>query len=123
MHFRTRNNVIQVIRTTYDPDTRKGKNAIVGRMNKLNPVISDELREALSADEIRETETWLAGRSRITSLQNELSARSLPDAIEKAAAWLSTADDPDAAKLIYADILQAWQTLRRVAKKQELSDA
>lgn len=80
-------------------------------MNKLNPTISDDLREALSPDEIRENETWLAGRSRIASLQNELSARALPDAIQKAAGWLSAAENLDEARLVYAEILQAWQTL------------
>ena len=37
MHFRERNQIVQIIRTKYDAATKKGKNEIVGRMNKANP--------------------------------------------------------------------------------------
>jgi hypothetical protein len=118
MHFRTRNNVIQVIRTTYDPVTQKGKNEIVGRINKLNPTLADDLRAALDPGEIKEAETWLAGRLRMTTLQNELTARSLPEAILKTAEWLALAENHDDARLLFAEMLSAWQKLRRAAKQQ-----
>ena len=59
MHFRERNQVVQIIRTKYDAATKKGKNEIVGRLTKANPKISDELKAALTPEERKEVAAWI----------------------------------------------------------------
>ena len=54
MHFRERNQIVQIIRTKYDAALKKGKNEIVGRLVKANPKISDELAAALTKEERKE---------------------------------------------------------------------
>ena len=51
MHFRERNQIVQIIRTKYDAVSKKGKNEIVGRLVKANPQLTDELTAALTKDE------------------------------------------------------------------------
>ena len=120
MHFRQRNNVIQIIRTVYDPVTKKGKNEIVGRMNRTRPEISDDLRLALTAEEIREVENWLDGRLRLEHLQAEMAARTLPDAMHKATQWLTNPDNEEDARRLFIDIQQAIHQLRRAANLASL---
>lgn len=63
MHFRERNRVVQVIRTTYDRRTQKGRPEIVARLSKARPAITEDVRKACSADELREIEAWIAANS------------------------------------------------------------
>lgn len=120
MHFRQRNNVIQIIRTVYDPETKKGKNEIVGRMNRTRPEISDDLRQALTTEEIREVENWLDGRLRLEHLQAEMAARTLPDAMHKATQWLTNPYNKEDARRLFIDIQQAIHQLRRAANLASL---
>ncbi len=120
MHFRQRNNVIQIIRTVYDPETKKGKNEIVGRMNRTRPEISDDLRLVLTAEEIREVENWLDGRLRLEHLQAEMAARTLPDAMHEATQWLTNPDNEEDARRLFIDIQQAIHQLRRAANLASL---
>jgi hypothetical protein len=120
MHFRQRNNVIQIIRTVYDPETKKGKNEIVGRLNRTRPEISDALRDALSVEEIREVEEWLDGRLRLEHLQAELAARKLPDTMLLATQWLANPDNEEDARRVYIEIQQAVHNLRRSANQANL---
>ena len=115
MHFRQRNNVIQIIRTVYDPETKKGKNEIVGRLNRTRPAITDDLRETLTAEELREVENWINGRLRLEHLQAEIAARTLPDTMLLAAQWLSDPDNEEEARSLYVEIQQSMQKLRRAA--------
>ena len=54
MHFRERNQIVQIIRTKYDAAEKKGKNEIVGRLQKANPKLTDELTAALTKEERKE---------------------------------------------------------------------
>jgi hypothetical protein len=62
MHFRERGHLIQVIRTTYNPETKKGKPEIVARLRADTLAINKDGRKNLSADEMREVEAWIAAR-------------------------------------------------------------
>lgn len=113
MHFRTRNKIIQVIRTTYDADSKKGKNEIVARMPAANPQINDAMIESLSSSELQEVEQWLEGRTRLDSMQNELAARSLNETINKAAKWFAATSNKEEAQTVYAGINQAMRGLKK----------
>ena len=122
MHFRQRNNVIQIIRTVYDPETKKGKNEIVGRLNRTRPEISDDLRNTLTTEEVHEVEGWLDGRLRLEHLQAEIAARTLPDALLMATQWLTNPENEEEARNLFAEIQQAMQKLRRAANLAKLID-
>jgi len=120
MHFRLRKNVVQLIRTSYDPATKKPKTAVVGRMPLSQPKLSPELKSKLTEAEIAEAEEWIDGQYRMNSLKEELAARTLPESIAAAHRWFSrNADDPAAAAII-PQLLPALQALRKMLRKQGL---
>jgi hypothetical protein len=120
MHFRTRNNIIQVIRTTYDADTKKGKSVIVARMSAINPRINDAMIESLSSSELQEVEQWLEGQARLDGLKNELAAKTLNETINKAAKWLASTSNKEEGRALYTEINQAMVKLRRAVNKSGL---
>ncbi len=122
MHFRVRNNVVQVIRTTYDPETQKAKGEIVARMSRANPQISDEMRQSLSAAELTEAQRWIDGQHRLERLSAEHAAWTLADQIDQAARWIEETDDLAAAGSLMAQAQQSWLHLRVVAKRRQLGD-
>ncbi|MGQ0622867.1 MAG: hypothetical protein ACT4QA_23675 [Panacagrimonas sp.] len=63
MHFRERNRMVQVIRTTYDPARQKGRPEIVARLSKAKPAITDEVRKVCTPDELLEIQAWIAANS------------------------------------------------------------
>ena len=77
MHFRERGQVVQIIRTSYDSASKRGKNEIVGRLAKSNPKISDELKAALSGEELQEVTAWIGGHASLDRLKRELAVRNL----------------------------------------------
>ena len=120
MHFRLRKNVVQLVRTSYDPDRKKAKTTVVGRMPLSQPKLSPELKSKLTEAEIAETEAWIDGQYRMNSLKEELAARTLPESISAAHRWFSrNADDPAAAAII-PQLLPALQALRKMLRRQGL---
>ncbi|MFW5329387.1 hypothetical protein [Hydrogenophaga sp. ZJX-1] len=91
MHFRIRNRVIQVIRTTYDATTKKPKAQVLGTVNKLQPEISDELRLTCKPQELAELKAYIKNQQLLARLDLEMAARSLVTQMQKTAEWLDTA--------------------------------
>ena len=119
MHFRDRGQMVQVIRTKYDPSSKKGKNEIVGRLTKSNPSISDELKSALSAAERKEVEAWIAGNAGVVRLKTELAARTLQEQLALAEEWFANQKGDDA-RVLVAGLIPAWARLRNLLKRNGL---
>jgi hypothetical protein len=119
MHFRERGQIVQIIRTTYDQGSKKGKNEIVGRLMKNKPEISDALRKALSTEERREVETWIKSYASVMPLKRELAARTLPESLALAEDWFKGQKGDDA-RVLAAGIMTAWTHLRVVMKRNGL---
>lgn len=120
MHFRRRKNVVQLVRTSYDPAAKKPKATVIGRMPLRQPKLSPELKRKLTEAEIAETKAWIEGQHRMNSLREELAALTLPESIVLANRWFSrSADEPAAAALI-PQLLPALQSLRKTLRKQGL---
>lgn len=119
MHFRERGHVVQIIRTVYDADSKKGKNEIVGRLAKSDPKISAELQAVLTAEERQEAAAWIEGHASIERLKRELAARSLPGQLALAKEWFKDhkADD---ARILAATLMPAWFELRAELKRNGL---
>lgn len=122
MHFRLRQNVVQLIRTSYNPDTKRPKAVVVGRMPLKQPKLSPELKSKLTEDEIAEAEEWIDGQFRIDSLKEELAALTLPESISAAHRWFVRNADTPAAAAIILQLLPALQALRKMLRRQGLLD-
>ena len=119
MHFRERNQVIQIIRTKYDAATKKGKNEIVGRLPKANPKLSDELVAALTKEERKEVATWIEGYATVGRLKRELAVRTLQEQMALAQEWFAD-QKGDEARVLAASLMPAWARLRSTLKKSAL---
>lgn len=116
MHFRERNQIVQIIRTKYDAALKKGKNEIVGHLAKAKPKVTDELKAALTAEERKEVAAWIAGHGTVERLRQELAVRTLQENMTLAEAWFKeqTGDD---ARFLAASLVPAWTRLRVALKK------
>jgi hypothetical protein len=121
MHFRERGQSVQVIRTVYDADKKKGKNEIVGRLPLVNPEINAELEAVLSAEERKEVTAWIEGHATVGRLKRELAVRTLPEQLALAEAWF-TGNKGDDARVLAASLFRSWVKLRVLLKREGLID-
>lgn len=119
MQFRERGQVVQIIRTSRDARSKKGKNEIVGRLAKSNPQVSETLQAALSTEERKEVDSWLASHATLERLKRELAVRNLPEQMALAEAWFADQKD-DAARVLAATLIPAWVRLRVALKRNGL---
>ena len=120
MHFRLRKNIVQLVRTVYNRDTKKPRTVVVGRMPLKQPKLTPELKRKLTADEIAEAEEWIEGHHRMNSLKEELSALTLPESIAAANRWFSRNTDNPAALAILPQLLPEFIALRKLLRKNGL---
>lgn len=121
MHIRERGQIVQIIRTKYDAATKKGKNEIVGRMSKSKPQITTELKSALSAQELKEVNEWIASRATVDQLKRDLAVRTLAETMALAEQWFADHKGDDARQLAES-VVQAWFRLRSVLKKSGFAE-
>ena len=119
MHFRERDQIVQIIRTKYDAALKKGKNEIVGRLPKANPKITDELAAALTKEERKEVGAWIEGHAKVGRLRRELAVRTLQEQLTLAEQWFAEQKDDDA-RFLAASLVPAWARLRATLKKNNL---
>jgi hypothetical protein len=120
MHFRLRRNVVQLIRTLYDPATKKPKAVVIGRMPLRDPEVTPELKRMLTDAEIAEAEAWIDVNHRLNSLKEEFAALTLPESLALANRWFSrNADSPGAATIV-PQLVPEFQSLRRLLRKKGL---
>ena len=119
MQFRERGQIVQIIRTSRDSRSKKSKNEIVGRLAKSNPRVSETLQAALSAEERKEVDSWLASHASLERLKRELAVRNLPEQMALAEAWFADQQSDDA-RVLAASLLPAWHHLRGVLKRNGL---
>jgi hypothetical protein len=120
MHFRLRKNVVQLVRTSYNPLTKKPRTKVVGSMQLKQPELSKELKSKLTEDEIAEVEEWINGQFRTNSLKEELAALTLAESIATANRWLSRNADNPAAAAIALQVLPEFKALRKILRTRGL---
>lgn len=113
MHFRSRNRVIQVIRTTYDPDTKKPKAQVLGTLDKATPEISDELRLSCKPAELEEIKAYVKNQLSLSRMELEFATRTLVAQMQKAGEWLDTAIASTENEVLAAQISQEIPLLRK----------
>jgi hypothetical protein len=120
MHFRIRKNVVQLVRNTYDANTKKAVASVVARMPLAEPVLTKEISAILTAKEVEEAKEWIDTQHRVNALHSELAALELADKLVLAAQWFERSADSHLARNAAHQILQSWQRLRVVLKKKGL---
>jgi hypothetical protein len=119
MHFRERGQVVQVIRTTYNTGSKKGKAEIVGRLVKANPQITEALEAALTPEERKEVAIWIGGHATTERLKRELAVRTLSEQLALAEEWFADQKGDDA-RVLAATLIPAWAHLRVALKRNGL---
>ncbi len=119
MHFRERDQIVQIIRTKYDAALKKGKNEIVGRLAKANPKITDKLGAVLTKEERKEVAAWIEGYATVARLKRELAVRTLQEQLALAEEWFAEQKGDDA-RFLAASLVPAWKRLRSALKKNNL---
>jgi hypothetical protein len=120
MHFRSRKNVVQLVRTSYNPLTKKPRTKVVGSMQLKQPELSKELKSKLTEDEIAEVEAWINGQFRTNSLKEELAALTLAESISAANRWFSRNSDNPAAAAVALQVLPEFKALRKILRTRGL---
>lgn len=117
MQFRERRRVIQVIRTTYDPDLKRGRSEVVGKIEKATPAIGEKLEKSCSPEELAEIVAYLDSRS--DTLKSEAvraGAETLPEQMRRAAEYFRTHRDEEA-ETFAVEIRAAWEDLKSALRK------
>lgn len=120
MHIRQRNKVIQLIRTVYDNESKKGRAVLVGHMAVKNPELSADLKSQLTDDEKKQVVAWLASRNAQTNLAREYAARTLTEQLAQARAWFKTQGTSADAKALAQDVASSANKLIRQLRSQNL---
>jgi len=113
MHFRIRKQVVQLVRMNYDASIKRGRAQVVGSVKLSDPVLPDELREALTPQEIDEFEQWVATQHRSHRLKQELAALSLAEQIDLAKQWFEAEGNSPTAKITADEAQRSWKALRK----------
>ena len=77
MHFRERGGSVQLVRTTYDPDTKKPKQEIVGRMRRAKMEVTNDLAAQLTDEEKGELTSYIERVGNLDLLSRKLEAHTL----------------------------------------------
>lgn len=121
MQFRERRRVIQVIRTVYDPDLKRGRSELVGKIDKAAPVITDKLQRSCTPEELSEVLTYLDGRhNRLRNEAVRAGAETLPAQMREAAEYFRTHRDDDA-RAFATEIRLAWEELKTALRESGFS--
>jgi hypothetical protein len=116
MHLRTRRNVVQLIRTTYDPLLKKPKTAVVGRMRLDQPELDDKVRAILTEDELREVQEWIDAQGRTMQLREELAGLTLAEHVTLANRWFARNARSAAAAAAAASLMPKLHALRKTLR-------
>lgn len=122
MHFRFRNNLVQVIRTTYDPASKKPRTEIVGRLRRGDTAPDAELLRACTPEEVEEVRRWIAGSMKAHSVAAEHAARSLVEQMARAHEWFASTPDKESARVLACEVQQQWVKLRNQLHRDGLLD-
>ncbi|OYD84374.1 hypothetical protein [Azospirillum brasilense] len=121
MQFRERRRVIQVIRTVYDPDLKRGRSELIGKIDKAAPVVTDKLQKSCTPEELSEILTYLDDRhNRLRNEAVRAGAETLPAQMREAAEYFRTHRDDDA-RAFATEIRLAWEELKTALREAGFS--
>lgn len=121
MQFRERRRVIQVIRTVYDPELKRGRSEVVGKIDKATPAVTDKLQKTCTPEELSEILTYLDDRrNRLRNEAVRAGAETLPAQMREAAEYFRTHRDGEAREFA-TEIRLAWEELKAALRESGFS--
>jgi len=117
MHFRIRQNVVQLVRTEYDKETKKPKATVVGGLRRAKPEVNEDLKKALTPEELAEVDRWIATEQRLQALKEEVASLSLAETMTLAEQWFARQNGSEEARSVATQVVAGWQRLRGQMKK------
>jgi hypothetical protein len=100
MHFRDRGRSIQLVRTSYNKDSKKPTTEILGRLIRPKLEFGDDAKAKLTPEEIAEVEAFRSRVGRRENLETEYAVARFPDTIATVSDWLKDAGADDVARFV-----------------------
>ena len=116
MHFRVRPAAIQVLKSTYDANTKKTSNTVVAKIPRATLRVKDEDTKNLSNQEKAEIGEFIERYKNTEALQRRFYAHKLPDIVSDVVRYVSTLEDAAEKEVIASRLAQAMVELRRAVK-------
>ncbi len=118
MHFRIRENAIQLIRTTYDADSKKGKSQSLGTVPRRTMTLSEPTAAKLTPEETAEFEIFVQNYRNSIALQSKAYGYQLCDIVRQAIDAAKTAEGADR-DAILSNLALAGQDIRRFLNRKQ----
>ena len=116
MHFRPRLAAIQVLRSTYDANTKKTSNEVVAEIPRATLRVKEDEAKGLTNQEKAEIDAFIERYKNTEALQRRFYAHKLPDIVSDVVRYASTLEDAAEKEVIASHIAQAMVDLRRTMK-------
>lgn len=119
MHFRDRGNSVQVLRITYEEESKRPKQTVLGRIPKKTMEPEEDLLKAATPEEQEEIRAWIERNSRILAAKAQATAYSLPEVVRSVVRYFETATNEAEREALHGMMLEASKRLRRAARSAE----
>lgn len=88
MQIRVRKNTLALIRTTYDPSTKRGRSEQLGTLSKDAAAAPEDLLARMTEVERRQLSNWLTYQQTVRNVESQRStAQNLPQILKEVAVW------------------------------------
>jgi hypothetical protein len=118
MHFRETGRRIQLIRTTYDAETKRSKYNVIGAIPRSTLEIAPAVLARLTEDERTELETFIEAQKNGLLIEGKLYAHRLPHVVALIMDYAATTDSAEK-DLILSQMLRASLEIQRFVRKQQ----
>lgn len=119
MHFRVREKAVQLVRTTYNADTKKGVATVVGSIPRRTMVLPDDMAEKLSEEEKAEFKAFQSSQSEVALLDAKLAAHTFPSTVRKVISYIEETTNEDEKELLRSYIDSTLFDLRKYSKRSK----
>lgn len=114
MHFREQGKSLQLVRTTYNPEKKRGEQVVVAKLPQYTYTIPEDVRLLLTAEEFAQLTDYLAALADGRNRQNQaFHLRTLVDAMKEATAALKVGVSPRDADALWTSIADLSKALRK----------
>ena len=120
MHFRERGPSIQIIRTVYDPEIKRGRHEVVGRLSRATLRLHEGVADKLSAAEKAEVGAYIEHARSVDLLRRKLTAHSLPQTVTEAVDYALGVEDEAERDRLAVQFAEAMIQLRRVLRGRQM---
>jgi|SRR5579871_226503 len=120
MHFRERGPSIQIIRTIYDPETKRARHEVAGRLSRATLRLPNAVADKLSAKEKAEVDAYVEHAKSVDLLRRKWTAHSLPQTVTEAVDYALGVEDEIERDRLELQFAEAMIQLRRAARRMKV---